>query len=164
MFLRHFNTSFSNRIKLQGNKGSCFLFPILFYLFFYSYIFFQLSRRRITIDWLQKNWAQTNVIHLCNFLSKLQKLSHCKFKYKKARFKQWGNWILILILTPPFCASDQHISRETIREYIFYRNNDVVIARLLHMHFQDEASHSHLQNEHIGTSGLSILVIISPEN
>ena len=29
------------------------------------------------------------------------------------------------------------------------------------MHFQDEVLHSHLQNEHIGASGLSILVIIS---
>jgi hypothetical protein len=33
-----------------------------------------------------------------------------------------------------------------------------------HMHFQDEVLHSHLQNEHIGASRLSILVIISPEN
>jgi len=64
---------------------------------------------------------------------------------------------------PPSCASDQHISRETIREYILSRNNDVAIARLLHMHFEDEAFHSHLKNEHIGASGLSILVIISPE-
>ena len=71
---------------------------------------------------------------------------------------------MILILAPPSCASDQHISRETIREYILSRNNDVAIARLLRMHFQDEASHSHLQNKHIGASGLSILVIVSPEN
>ena len=64
---------------------------------------------------------------------------------------------MILIFAPPSSASDQYMGRD---------NEDVVIARLLRMHFQDEASHSHLQlqNEYIGANGLSILVIISPEN
>ena len=40
------------------------------YIFsFILLLFFQLSRRRTIIDLLKKNWAQTNLIHLCNFFS-----------------------------------------------------------------------------------------------
>ena len=57
-----------------------------------------------------------------------------------------------------------YISRETIREYILSRNNDVAIARLLSMHSEVKALTLTWKTKHIGASGLSILVIISPEN
>ena len=62
------------------------------------------------------------------FLSKLQKFSHCKFKYEKARFNKREQQ-----------NNGESISAETIREYILSRNNDVAIARLLSMHSEVKA-------------------------
>ena len=132
------------------HPGLWFWYPIL------PSFFFQLSRRRVTID-----ETQTNLIHLCNFFSpnfRNSRTVNSNTKIPdsiKGSNKTMGKLNIDTYPRP---------SRETIREYIISRNNDVAIARLLHMHFQDEAFHSHLQNKNIGASGLSILVIISPEN
>ena len=125
-------------------------------ILFYLALFFQLSRRGITIDFNKENWTQTNLIHLCNFFSPNFRNCHTvDSNMKSSDLIQGSNknnreikyLYLSLPLNPVYqlsiCAE---ISREAIREYILSHNNhDVVIVRLLRMHFWDEASHSHLQ-------------------
>ena len=152
------------------HPGLWFLFPILFYLFFYSYIFFQLSSRRITIDLLKKNWAQTHLIHLCNFFSPNFRNS-CTVNSNtkspdliKGSNKTMGKLNIDTYPRPSILHIRSAYQQRDHQKYILSRKNDVAIARLLSMHTEAKALTLTWKTKHIGASGLSILVIISPEN
>ena len=110
---------------------------------------------------LEKGCAQNKSdSSLQHFFSKLQKLLHCKFKYKRPRFnkralKEHGEFNIDTYPHPSICSNtypwflirsgNAKISQQRVATFFLIIIMVLQSQGYLAVHFQDEVSHSHLQ-------------------